>query len=63
MSPFKKYPLMCPKCGSEKIQGEGARGERYLYFCLDCHAESWNRAYFKKERVLKMKRWKEAKPL
>jgi len=61
MSPFKEYDLMCPKCGSEMIQGEGARGEGYLYKCMDCGYESFSRTRFKKERVLKMKRWENQK--
>ena len=59
MSPFKDYPLMCPKCGSENIQGGGARHEGYLYECQICGYESFSRTRFKKERVLEMKKWKE----
>jgi len=59
MTPFASYDLMCPKCGSGNIQGEGARHEGYFYSCLDCGYGSWSRTTFKKERVLKMKRWKE----
>ena len=46
--PFKDYPLECPKCHSWKVQGSGARGEKYLYYCLDFGYESPRRIRFKK---------------
>jgi len=58
MTPFSDYDKMCPKCGSENIQGEGARGEDYLWSCQDCGYESISATRFKKSRVQQMKRWK-----
>jgi uncharacterized Zn finger protein len=49
--PFKDYPLKCPKCGSERIQGEGSRHELYLYTCLDCGKVSPSRTVFKKKEI------------
>ena len=60
--PFKEYDMMCPKCGSNQIQGSGAREEPYLYVCMVCgYGGTPNKSTFKKERVMNLKRWKNRK--
>ena len=45
-----RKPLVCPLCGSERINSETVRFEPKFYWCEEpeCNAESYKRSYFYK---------------